>query len=59
MGQKLPIIGTGEKTRDFTYVGNIIDGLLRLDYYKEAIGEAFNLTAGREIKIKYLADTIN
>ncbi|GAI04314.1 unnamed protein product, partial [marine sediment metagenome] len=27
--------------------------------YKAAIGEAFNLAAGREIKIKYLADTVN
>jgi len=58
-GQKLPITGTGEETRDFTYVEDIIDGLLRLGYYEEAIGEAFNLAAGREIKIKYLAHTIN
>lgn len=58
-GQKLPITGTGEETRDFTYVEDIIDGLLRLGYYEKAIGEAFNLAAGREIKIKYLADTIN
>ena len=58
-GQKLPITGTGEETRDFTYVEDIVDGLLRLGYYKEAIGEAFNLAAGREIKIKYLAETVN
>ena len=57
--QKLPITGTGEETRDFTYVEDIINGLLRLGYYKEAIGEAFNLAAGREIKIKYLAETVN
>lgn len=58
-GQKLPITGTGEETRDFTYVEDIVDGLLRLGYYKEAIGEAFNLAAGRETKIIFLADTIN
>jgi len=58
-GQKLPITGTGEETRDFTFVEDIVDGLLRMGYYKAAIGEAFNLAAGREIKIKYLADTIN
>lgn len=58
-GQKLPITGTGEETRDFTYVEDIVDGLLRLGYYKEAIGGAFNLAAGREIKIIFLADTIN
>lgn len=57
--KSLPITGTGEETRDFTYVDDIVDGLLRLGYYEAAIGEAFNLAAGREIKIKYLADTIN
>jgi nucleoside-diphosphate-sugar epimerase len=58
-GKSLPITGTGEETRDFTYVDDIVDGLLRLGYYEAAIGEAFNFAAGREIKIKYLADTIN
>lgn len=58
-GKPLPITGTGDETRDFTYVGDIVDGLLRMGYFKEAIGEAFNLAAGREIKIKYLAETIN
>ncbi|MEO0275142.1 MAG: NAD-dependent epimerase/dehydratase family protein [candidate division WOR-3 bacterium] len=59
LGKPLPITGTGEETRDFTYVGDIVDGLLRMGYFKEAIGEAFNLAAGREIKIKYLAEKVN
>lgn len=58
-GQSLPITGTGEETRDFTYVEDIVDGLLRMGYCDEAIGEAFNLAAGREIKIQYLAETVN
>src|SRR3990170_3102888 len=28
-GEALPITGTGEETRDFTYVGDIVDGLMR------------------------------
>jgi len=55
----LPITGTGDETRDFTYVGDIVDGLIRMAYYEEAIGEAFNLGAGREIRIKDLAQWIN
>lgn len=55
----LPITGTGEETRDFTYVDDIVDGLIRMGYYEQAIGEEFNLAAGREIKIRYLAETIN
>lgn len=58
-GLPLPITGTGEETRDFTYVGDIIDGLLAMAYHKEAIGEAINLGASREIKIKDLAKWIN
>jgi UDP-glucose 4-epimerase len=55
----LPITGTGEETRDFTYVEDIVNGLLAMSYFKEAIGEAFNLATGREIKIRDLARWIN
>lgn len=58
-GRPLPITGTGEETRDFTYVGDIADGLLRMGYFRAAIGEAFNLAAGREIRIIDLANMVN
>jgi UDP-glucose 4-epimerase len=57
--QPLPITGTGDETRDFTYVGDIVNGLLLMAFYKEAIGEAFNLATGREIRIGDLAQWIN
>jgi nucleoside-diphosphate-sugar epimerase len=57
--RKLPITGTGDETRDFTYVGDIIEGLLAMAYYPKAIGEAFNLATGREIRISDLANWIN
>lgn len=57
--QPLPITGTGDETRDFTYVGDIIKGLLSMAYYEDAIGEAFNLATGREIRIGDLAKWIN
>jgi len=55
----LPITGTGNETRDFTYVGDIINGLLAMAYYKEAVGESINLASGREIRIGNLAEWIN
>jgi len=58
-GQPLPITGSGEETRDFTYVGDIVNGLLAMAYYKDAVGESINLGAGREIMIKDLAQWIN
>ena len=57
--QPLPITGTGNETRDFTYVGDIIDGTLRLGVIEEAIGEAFNLASGVETRIIDLAEMIN
>src|SRR5207245_4963816 len=50
-GQPLPITGTGEETRDFTYVGDIVNGLLACATAEEAIGEAINLATGREVRI--------
>ena len=55
----LPITGTGDETRDFTYVSDIVNGLLAMAYYKEAIGEAINLATGCEIKIRDLAEWVN
>jgi nucleoside-diphosphate-sugar epimerase len=57
--QPLPITGTGEETRDFTYVGELVNGLIAMAYYEEAIGEAFNLGTNREIMIKDLAQWVN
>jgi UDP-glucose 4-epimerase len=57
--QPLPITGTGEETRDFTYVGDIVNGLLAMVSRQEAVGEAINIAAGREIRIKDLATWIN
>lgn len=58
-GLSLPITGTGEETRDFTYVMDLIDGLLRAGYYKQAIGQEFNLASGKETRIIDLANMIN
>ena len=58
-GQPLPITGTGEETRDFTYVGDIVNGLLACATAEEAIGEAINLATGREVRIIDVANQIN
>ncbi len=56
---RLPITGTGKETRDFTYVDDIVSGLLAMAHYEEAIGEAINLGSGREIRISDLAKWTN
>ena len=42
------IFGDGEQTRDFTYVANVVDGVLRACEAPRASGEVINVaTAGR------------
>ncbi len=55
----LLITGTGEETRDFTYVEDIVDGTLRLGAIPEAVGCAFNLASETETKVVDLANLIN
>ncbi len=58
-GMPLPLTGTGEETRDFTYVGDIVDGLLRAGVMESAIGQEFNLASGKETRIGDLARMVN
>lgn len=58
-GLPLPITGTGKETRDFTYVGDIVDGLLRAGVFESAVGQEFNLASGVETRIIDLAHMIN
>ena len=58
-GLPLPITGTGEETRDFTYVGDTVDGLLRIGFMESAIGQELNLASGKETQIIDLAKMIN
>jgi UDP-glucose 4-epimerase len=58
-GLPLPITGDGEETRDFTFVADTIDGLLRAGAMEAAIGKEFNLATNRETTIGELARTIN
>ncbi len=57
--QKLPITGTGEETRDFTFVEDIVDGTLRLGVIPEAVGDAFNLASETETKVIDIANVVN
>ena len=59
LGQPLPITGTGEETRDLTYVDDVVDGLLRAGCLESAVGEDMNLASGVETKVIDLANMIN
>jgi len=58
-GQPLPITGDGKMTRDFTYVEDIVDALLRAGIREEAVGEEMNIASAEEIEIVEMANTVN
>ena len=58
-GKALPITGDGTETRDWTYVGDIINGLLAMGIKEEAIGEAINLGSGVEHRVIDMANLVN
>ncbi|HEU4877846.1 MAG TPA: NAD-dependent epimerase/dehydratase family protein [Gemmatimonadaceae bacterium] len=57
-GEPLFITGTGEETRDFIFVDDLVNGLLRCAYTPQAHGEAINLGTGVQTRIIDLAMTI-
>ena len=58
-GLPLPFTGTGGETRDFTYVMDIVDALVRAGYFEEAIGQEMNIASGHETNILEMAELIN
>jgi nucleoside-diphosphate-sugar epimerase len=58
-GLPLPITGTGEETRDFTFSGDIVRALLLAGKSDAAVGKEFNLASGRETRIGDLARAVN
>lgn len=57
--QALPITGDGSETRDWTYVGDIVNGLLAMGIREEAVGEAINLGSSTETKVLDMANRVN
>ena len=58
-GRQPTIYGDGEQTRDFTYVANVVDGVLRACEAPKAAGEVINVACGTRISLNQLLDTMN
>lgn len=56
--EEIVITGTGDETRDFTYVTDTVDLLLRLANCPYRGGEVFNGGTGRKTRIRELAEMI-
>jgi nucleoside-diphosphate-sugar epimerase len=57
-GKRPTIYGDGEQTRDFTYVANVVDGVLRACQAPGASGEIINVATSGRISLNQLFRTI-
>src|SRR5262245_62269022 len=58
-GRQPVIYGDGEQTRDFTYVANVVDGVLRACTAQAAAGEAINVACGIRVSLNELLRVMN
>jgi nucleoside-diphosphate-sugar epimerase len=57
-GLPLTVHGDGSATRDFVFVEDVVEGLVRCATADGAEGEAFNLASGVETSVRELAETV-
>src|SRR5882672_1570759 len=57
-GRRPTIYGDGEHTRDFTYVANVVDGVLRACTADNASGEVINVATGGRISLNTLFQSV-
>lgn len=61
-GEKIPMYGDGSTSRDYTYVDDIVDGIIRsCDYISNngSVYEIINLGSNNPISLKEMIDTIS
>ena len=57
-GQPITVFGDGTQSRSFTYVGDVVDALVRLATTARAVGEVFNIGNTGEVAIRDLATRV-
>ena len=58
-GKPMVIYGDGTQTRDFTYVTETVDFMVKLLECDEALGETYNVCRGEEVSILRIAEIIS
>jgi UDP-glucose 4-epimerase len=57
-GQPITVYGDGTQSRAFTYVGDVVSGLMKLAASPAAVGEVFNIGNHEEISMMALAQKV-
>ena len=58
LGDTLPVFGDGNQRRSFTYVGDVVKGIIKLMDTKKAEGQVINIGNSDEITINELAKLV-
>jgi UDP-glucose 4-epimerase len=58
-GKQPTVYGDGLQSRDFTYIGNVVQANLRASDAKDAAGQVFNVGDGRSQSLLQLIDALN
>jgi nucleoside-diphosphate-sugar epimerase len=59
LDRRVPTIyGDGEQTRDFTYVANVVDGVLKACHAPGAAGGVFNVATGSRVSLNHLFEVL-
>ena len=57
-GAPITVYGDGRQMRSFTYVGDVVEGLIRLAAEPRAVGQVFNIGHTQETTIRDLAERV-
>jgi UDP-glucose 4-epimerase len=57
-GQPITVFGDGTQSRSFTYVGDVVDALVKLVREPRAVGDVFNIGSPSEVTIRELAERV-
>jgi nucleoside-diphosphate-sugar epimerase len=57
-GRRPTIFGDGEQTRDFTYIANVVDGVLRACHAPGASGHIINVATGGRVSLNALFEAM-
>lgn len=57
-GEALTVYGDGKQTRCFSYVGDVVEGVIRLSEHDGAAGQVFNIGSDRETSVLELAERV-
>jgi len=57
-GEPITVFGDGTQSRSFTYIGDVVECLMKLVNEPKAVGEVFNIGNEHEVTILHLAEIV-